>query len=244
MRLPLLPRHLTIIAMTLLMLLLLAACGSTGEAETEVADTAAGAGADEASVSDTLVVEQRSVFDGSRDIGSVDGVTFMVTDESEATFAVGEQLTRLPLPNDAIMRTNALFGEIFLDGRPSSISFDIHTLESDQSQRDNWVRTQMFPVDRIATFILADATPLPDGFTRGDTSVFNVAGTLEIRGLSVPLDFEIEARDDGDVLFILGRTTFEWADIQMDVPSSRGTISVEDEVRVEVLLKARPLSAN
>lgn len=181
------------------------------------------------------------VFDDARAIGDVDGVTFYVTDESEATFTVGEQLTRLPLPNDAVMRTNALTGEVFLDGRSSAITLDIHQLSSDQDLRDNWVRTRMFPQNRTATFTLNDATPLPDGFSDGDASTFTISGTLEINGLSVPLEFEMEARDDGDVLFILGRTTFEWSDIGLDTPNSRGTISVEEEVRVEVLLRARPL---
>ncbi len=180
-------------------------------------------------------------FNDARAIGDVDDVTFVVTDESEATFTVGEQLVRLPLPNDAVMRTNALAGEVFLDGRPSSITIDIHRLSSDSSQRDNWVRTRMFPVNKTATFILDTAAPLLDGFSDGEASSFTIFGTLEINGISSPLEFEIEARDDGDVLFILGRTTFEWADIGMDVPSSRGTVSVEDEVQVEVLISARPL---
>ena len=181
------------------------------------------------------------MFNDSRAIGNFDGVTFMVTDESEATFTVGEQLTRLPLPNDAVLKTNALTGEVFLDGRPSSISIDIHRLSSDQRLRDNWVRTRMFPQDRIATSILNDATPLPDGFTGSDAVTFIVSGVLEIRGLSVPLEFEMEARDGGDVLFILGRTTFEWSDIGMEAPNNRATISVDDEVRVEILLQTRPL---
>jgi hypothetical protein len=250
MKLGLLSRHLTSIAMLLLTLLLVAACSSSDTTETGDAD-ATTTQAEATQVATATVIPaatqaapaaEVSIFDDSRSIGVVDGMAFMVTNESEVTFTVGEQLTRLPLPNDAVMRTNALSGEVYLDGRPSSISFDIHTLQSDQTQRDNWVRTRMFPDDRIATFILGDATPLPNGFTDGDTSAFTISGLLEIRGLSVPLDFEIEARDDGDVLFILGRTTFEWSDIEMDVPNSRGTISVENEVQVEVLLKARPLT--
>ena len=168
-------------------------------------------------------------------------VTLSESGKAVDQLTVGEQLTRLPLPNDAVLRTNALTGEVFLDGRPSSISIDIHQLSSDQRLRDNWIRTRMFPQDRIATFILNDATPLPDGFTDGDAVTFTVSGLLEIRGLSIPLVFEMEARDDGDVLFILGKTTFEWSDIGMEAPNNRVTISVDDEVRVEVLLRARPL---
>ena len=255
-------RNQTIIfGLLLLLSLVLAACGSS-EGENASIPAAATSPTQE-SVTDTKVAPQLTAtpadiqvpavatitpieppppaFNNARAIGNIDGVTFLVTDESEATFTVGEQLRNLPLPNEAILRTNALTGEVFLDGRPSTIFLDTHQLKSDQSQRDNWVRTRMFPLNKTATFILGSAIPLPDGFSVGEAGSFTISGTLEINGITIPLEFAIEARDDGDVLFILGRTTFEWSDIGMDVPSSRGTISVEDEVRVEVLLKARPV---
>lgn len=249
-------RNMTAIAMLLSTLLIFSACGSSGATE-DTGSTSAAQPTQPAAISATAVPEAPTVvviepttapvgplFNDSRAIGDVEGVTFLVTDESEVTFTVGEQLTRLPLPNDAVLRTNALTGEVFLDGRPSSISIDIHQLSSDQRFRDNWIRTRMFPQDRIATFILNDATPLPDGFTDGDAVTFTVSGLLEIRGLSIPLVFEMEARDDGDVLFILGKTTFEWSDIGMEAPNNRVTISVDDEVRVEVLIRARPLQGS
>jgi polyisoprenoid-binding protein YceI len=238
-------RNMIVIAVLLSTLLIVAACGSSGVDEVDNSPASVSPTQPVAIAATTVPdAPEGPVFKDSRAIGDVDGVIFMVTDASEVTFTVGEQLTRLPHPNDAVLRTNKLTGEVFLDGRSSSISFDIHTLRSDQSLRDNWVRTRMFPQDRIATFILSDATPLPDGFTDGDAVTFTDSGLLEIRGLSVPLDFEIEARDDGDELFILARTTFEWSDIGMNAPSSRGTISVDDEVRVEVLINARPLQGN
>ena len=46
-------------------------------------------------------------FDPDRETGTYQGVTFLVGEGSEATFTVGEELTLLPLPNDAVMRTMA-----------------------------------------------------------------------------------------------------------------------------------------
>ena len=60
------------------------------------------------------------------------GITFVVSEGSEPTFTVEEQLVRLPLPNDAVMRTTALSGEVQLDGRPSVIEIDLQQLSSDQ----------------------------------------------------------------------------------------------------------------
>ncbi|MDE0592652.1 MAG: hypothetical protein OSB68_05340 [Dehalococcoidia bacterium] len=58
---------------------------------------------------------------GSPAIGSADG-TFMVSDGTEATFTVNEQLSRLPLPNDSVLRTNEITGEIDLSGESSSLT--------------------------------------------------------------------------------------------------------------------------
>ena len=67
-----------------------------------------------------------------------------------------------------------------------------------------------------------------------------VSGSLEIRGITVPLVFDIEARDDGDRVVILGRTTFTWQQLDITPPKAGPVTSIEDEVRVEVLLSVEP----
>ena len=89
-----------------------------------------------------------------------------------------------------------------------------------------------------ATF--SDLTPLPDGFADGDTATADVTGTLRINGMDVPLTFAVEARDDGDVVYVVGRSSFTWDDIGEPVPTARSVVSVGDEVRVEVLLALTP----
>ena len=174
-----------------------------------------------------------------RTVGEVEGVTFLVGMGSEATFTVREKLANLPLPNDAVMRTTALSGEVHFDGRPSVITIDLHQLGSDQERRDRYVRERMFPNDPIATFTLPAAGPLPKEFTDGETATGQVTGQLDIRGFQAPVAFEIEARDDGDVLYILGRTTFTWEDLGLTAPNL-SFVQVEDEVHVEILIAARP----
>ena len=175
----------------------------------------------------------------NRAIGEVQGITFVVGMGSEATFTVNEKLASLPLPNDAVMRTDALAGEVHFDGRPSVITIDLHQLGSDQERRDRYVRERMFPNDPIATFTLPAAGPLPQEFTDGETATGQVTGQLDIRGFQAPVTFEIEARDDGDVLYILGRTTFTWEDLGLTAPNL-SFVQVEDEVHVEILIAARP----
>jgi polyisoprenoid-binding protein YceI len=141
-----------------------------------------------------------------------EGRTYVVVDGSEATFTVGEQLVRLPLPNDAVMRTTALSGWASIDLRRSVVEIDLQKLSSDQPFRDNYVRSRMFRTAPIATFTVDDLGDVAEGFLErffaGETVTGQVTGSLSIRNVVVPLTFDVEARNDGDVVHVLGRTTF------------------------------------
>ena len=98
----------------------------------------------------------------------------------------------------------------------------------------------MFPNDPIATFTLPDTRPLPTGFSDGEEVSTEIIGQLEIKGVQAPVIFQVEARDDGDVVHILGRTSFVWSDFGMTAPTVGSFVSVTDEVVVEILISARP----
>ena len=177
---------------------------------------------------------------GQREVGDYDGLTFVVSEGSEATFTVTEQLANLPLPIDAVMRTTGLSGEVYLDGRPSTILLDLHSMSSDSNFRDGYVRSRMFGGYDVATFTVEAPDPLPDDFASGSEITTQATGTLDIRDVQVPITFEIQARDDGNALFILGRTTFTWDQLSIAKPTARSVVSLEDEVRVEIVLSAKP----
>ena len=167
---------------------------------------------------------------------------FIVGDGSEATFTVNEKLAWLDLPNDAVMRTESLSGMVYLDGRPSAVDIDLHSLTSDSDRRDRYVRQRMFPNHPTATFTVADLGELPNPLPAGEVLTREVAGELSIGGVVKALTFAVEARRDPNTLFILGRTTFTWADLEIPPPNIPGRIQVKDEVQVEVLLSAVPES--
>ena len=70
----------------------------------------------------------------SREMGEYEGVTFVVSEGSEATFTVTEKLASLSLPNDAVMRTMSISGVVRLDGGASVFEIDLHSLSSDQAK--------------------------------------------------------------------------------------------------------------
>ena len=172
---------------------------------------------------------------------SVGNMQYEVSEGSEITFTVGEQLARLPLPNDAVIRTSALSGQLNFDGQPSVVEVDLWTLSSDQDFRDRYIRGRMFRDSQVAVFTVEDVTSLPDEFFSGETFTRRVTGLLSINGIDAPLTFDLEVRNDGDVLNILGNASFTWDQLQIPVPTARGVVSIEDEVSVQLLLVAEPV---
>ena len=89
--------------------------------------------------------------------------------------------------------------------------------------------------------------PVRAGVTAGSIAAM-VASVVNLP-LDAPTDtlfnaatvtFDVTARDDGDVVFILAKTTVTWAQLQLPPPSARSVVSIEDDIRVEVLLVVRP----
>ena len=166
-------------------------------------------------------------------------IRYVVSEGSEITFTVGEQLTRLPTPIEAVMGTEKLSGEINIEGEQSAIQVDLHSLASDQQYRDGYVQRRMFPDHPTATFTVDAIADLPPEFESGDTFSHQANGTLNLNDQDFPVSFDLEVRNDGDVLNVLGRTVFTWDDLQIAVPTARSVVWVEDEVDVQVLLVAQ-----
>ena len=226
----------SVLTMSLGTLMVLWGCGGSGDDDVQTTATRS----EPPTVPAATAVPTLEPVDLGGGEGKYDGVTYVVSEGSEATFTVEEQLVRLPLPNDAVMRTAQLSGEVHLDGRASVVSIDLQALESDQPFRDTYVRSRMFGEHPTATFTVPDIGDVPEGLAAGEEIMTEVSGSLEVRGGAFPLEFEIEARDDAEVLYVLGRTTFTWDQLNIPRPTARSVASVEDEVRVEILLALAP----
>ena len=163
---------------------------------------------------------------------------FTVGPDSRATFTVEESLAASPVRFDAVIESDDLSGGVYLDGTPSVITLDLHSLESDQDFRDGYIRRRMFPNTPQAVFTVAALPDIPDDFYQGETITRRVSGTLRIGETETPLDFEVEARHDGEVLNLLGRTSFTWEQLQLEKPTARSVTYLADEVFVQVLLIA------
>ena len=167
------------------------------------------------------------------------GGVYSVGEGSEATFTVNEKLSRLPLPNDAVLRTGEISGEIDLSKGSASLVINLHALKSDQSRRDGYVRDRMFPRQPEATISITDFPEVPTSFSDGQPFFSTVLATVNVNGTDAEIEFSIEARLDPDRLLVLVKGYFVWADFGMTAPVSRLFV-VTDDVHVEVLVSAAP----
>lgn len=206
-----------------LIAIVVVACGGTDEAPVVDSTTPAVVVADQAD---------------APAVGSIDGV-FVLSEGSEATFTVNEQLSRLPLPNDAVMRTGEITGEIDLSTESASLVINLHSLESDDSKRDRYVRDRLFPTQSTATLSITDFPDVPAQFAKGEAFTSTVTATVNVNGADADIEFSIESRLDPDRLLVLVKGDFTWADFGMSAPRSNFFV-VKDEVHVEVLVSAVP----
>ena len=185
-----------------------------------------------------LVAQPASPSDGPSTAADVEGVTYAIVSPSTVQYTVTEKLAASVAESEAQGQTGAVSGEIHLDGRPSTISFDASTFVSDQDRRDNVVR-QMFGGDPDVTFAVDSLSGVPESYTSGATITLDVTGTATILGVSRPLTFSVQGKFVGGELQLLGNTSFTWGDFSIEPPNNP-FVTVQDEVRIEVLIFARP----
>lgn len=164
---------------------------------------------------------------------------FIIGEGSEITFTVEEELGRAPIRFDAVISSMGLSGTANLDGQPSVVTLDLHSLSSDQQFRDRYIQSRMFPDTPEAIVTVAQLPDLPQSFFDGETTTGQLDGSLQIGDTVTPLVFDVEARHDGGVINVLGRTTFTWEQLGLAKPTARSVVYLADEVRVQVLLVAR-----
>ena len=162
---------------------------------------------------------------------------FTVGNGSEAVFKVDETLRGVDVV--VALQTNSLTGEIDLHGANANISIDLLSLTSDQPRRDRYVRERMFPEYPNTEVQFAGLGEVPDDFgTSGEEFSTTLPASVTVNGVTTDLDFEVTARiDNGTDLVVLGTSQFVWSDFGMEAPVS-SFFTVEDDVRVEILLQA------
>lgn len=170
---------------------------------------------------------------------------------NEARYYVREQLARFDFPNDAVGLTSRIEGGISIDEAGAVIAdesrfvIDLASLESDSDRRDgflrrNTLRTAEHPT---AVFVPTAFDPVPPLDGNADVT-FRIAGNLTIRGVTRPVTWDATARVTDDVVIGEARTSFTFADFEIEKPRVAAVLSVADDIRLEyvfVLMRAEQM---
>jgi polyisoprenoid-binding protein YceI len=169
--------------------------------------------------------------------------------ESRASYLVDEEfledaLSKLGIEagrQDVVGSTQSVEGQLQFDPETFTLgenvfSVDMTSLESDQERRDNWIRENgpnfsQFPA---ATFTATNLSGLPDSYEEGTEVQFQVEGELTVRGVTLPVTFDAQAKLDEDVISGVLVTRRLMSDFGIDPPSFARTLTVADEFGIQV----------
>lgn len=87
----------------------------------------------------------------------------------------------------------------------------LHSLESDDSKRDRYVRDRLFSTQSTATISVTEFPDIPEQFAGGEAFTSTVTGTVNVNGTNAEIEFSIESRLDPDRLLVLVKGNVTWS---------------------------------
>ena len=153
-------------------------------------------------------------------------------------YRVQEQFAGESIEKTAVGRTLGVTGTMTIAGgqvTAVAIEADLTLLKSDQSRRDDYIRTRGLETNTFgtATFVLAEPIALPADLPAGQSFDLNAVGDLTIHGVTKRVELPLKAQWDGKVIDIAGGVTIVMADYGMDPPSN-SIVSVAGEGELEL----------
>jgi len=166
----------------------------------------------------------------------------LVPEKSEARYRVREQLANVSLPNDAVGKTQQISGVIVLnpdgnvDSAQSKFTVDLSTLQSDRSQRDNFLRRNVLQTNQYpdAVFVPTGVTGLPDELPESGPVTFQVTGDLTVRDVTKPVTWDVTGTIEDGQATGTATTSFTFAEFNLTQPRVPVVLSVEDTIKLEV----------
>lgn len=161
----------------------------------------------------------------------------VVAADSSTAYNVRETFLGKDLKVTAVGKTSTMTGDIYLDGgviQPSTIQVDVSTLTSDESKRDNKVRSALdVTTHKYAIFKITGAEGNPV-LKDGQETAIKLKGNMTIKGTEKPLTFEGTAKLSGDTVALNVSSTFKMTDFGVSPPNIAGFVAVVDEVKLDV----------
>ena len=171
--------------------------------------------------------------------------TWKVAAGSEAGYRVREKLAALPAQSDAVGRTSAVTGTFRLEREGSGFAataarfeVDLTTLTSDETRRDNRIKTQGLESNRFptATFVSTSPITVPADAVTGRTVKVSAEGDLTLHGVTKRVTIPIEGRLSNGQVQLAGSHRFPMSDFAINPPNVANFVTVEPEATLEFRL--------
>jgi polyisoprenoid-binding protein YceI len=164
--------------------------------------------------------------------------TWQPTSASEVGYRVNENL--FGQDATAVGRTNAVTGEIVIDGKvvkSATFTVELTKVSSDKTQRDAQFQgrimdTADFPT---ATFKLTTPITLTSVPANGEVVTYKATGDLTLHGKTQPVTFTLKAKRSGSTLDVNGSIAITFDDWGIPNPTF-GPVSTDDHGELEFLL--------
>jgi len=172
--------------------------------------------------------------------------TWNATADSQAGYRVRERLANLAAESDAIGRTSDVTGSITVEANGDgarltggTLTVDTTTITSDESRRDNRLRSEGLQTDQFptATFTLTAPVDVPAAALAGTAADLTLTGDLTLHGVTKSVEIPAQAQLVGDTMQVAGSLTFALSDFGISPPNVGGFIlSIAEEGTLEFLV--------
>jgi polyisoprenoid-binding protein YceI len=166
----------------------------------------------------------------------------LVPGKSQASYHVREQLVNVALPNDAVGTTQQITGTIAIksdgtiDSSISKFTVEVGTLQTDRSQRDNYVRRNILQTDQYpeAVFVPTQTSGLPGSLPQSGDVAFKLIGNLTLRDVTKQVTWDVTGKVQGNEFTGQATTSFTFEDFNLTQPRVPIVLSVQDNIKLEV----------
>lgn len=178
------------------------------------------------------------------DAGAVAG-TWRVAAGSEAGYRVREKLAALPAQSDAVGRSSAVTGTFRIERQENAFAasaarfeVDLTRLASDDSRRDNRIRTQGLESNRFptATFVSTSPISVPADAVDGRVVRVSAEGDLTLHGVTKRVTIPMEGRLSNGRVELAGSYRFPMRDFAIQPPNVADFVTVDPDATLEFRL--------
>jgi polyisoprenoid-binding protein YceI len=146
--------------------------------------------------------------------------------------------------NTAVGRTSDVAGTLVLEGTSITsveVTANLQALESDDDRRDGQLERQAIQTGQFpeSTFRLTSPIDLGSLPADGETVTATAIGELLLHGVTRTVEVPIQARLSGDVVTVTGSIEIQFADYDIERPTSFLVLSIEDHGIMEFQLRFR-----